>query len=54
MLDMTVAIATPATPKWNTITKIRFRQIFKIPDAIRQYNGRLVSPMLRSMAAPKL
>ena len=53
-LAIPVATATPATPIWKYITNNRFNMVFTMPAAIRIYRGRRVSPILRSMAAPKL
>ena len=54
ILERTVAIAVPATPKWSTMTRNRLRNTFRTPDIIRQNIGRLVSPMLRNTAEIKL
>ena len=51
---MIVAIATPATPIWNTITKNKLNRTLTTPAMIRKYSGRLVSPTARKIAAPKL
>ena len=53
-LAMPVAIATPSTPIFSTMTKNRLSMALATPATTRMYKGRLVSPMLRSMAAPKL
>ena len=34
-LEITVAMATPATPRWNPITRRRFKITFSTPDTIR-------------------
>jgi hypothetical protein len=47
-----VAIATPATPKLNTITSTILRHAFIIPAAIRNISGLLVSPTALRTAAP--
>ena len=54
ILEITVAIATPVTPRWKTITRKRLRAAFKTPATVRQYRGRFVSPILLNIAAPKL
>ena len=51
---MPVAMATPSTPIFKTITKKRFSMALATPATTRMYKGRLVSPMLRRIAAPKL
>ena len=51
---MIVANATPATPIWNTITKHKLNNTLIIPETIKKYNGRFVSPIDLSIAAPKL
>ena len=53
-LAIHVAIATPATLMWKTTTSKRLSKAFTTPAAIRMYNERFVSPMLRRMAAAKL
>ena len=53
-MAITVAIATPSTPICKASTKKRFRLTLIQPDASMAYKGRLVSPLLRSRAAPKL
>ena len=52
--EMTVAMATPATSSFMTITKKRFKMMFTAPARKRKYSGRWVSPWARSSAAPKL
>ena len=52
--EMTVAMATPATSSFMTITKKRFKMMFTTPARERKYSGRRVSPWARSSAAPKL
>ena len=50
--ETTVAIATPATSRLNTITRNIFRPALITPDTIRKYSGRFVSPTARRIAAP--
>ena len=52
--EMMVAQATPATPMLKPMTNSRFSTTFTMPEAIRKYSGRRVSPTARSTAAPKL
>lgn len=52
--EMTVAMATPATSRWHTMTKNRFSTMLTTPARERKYSGRWVSPSARSRAAPKL
>lgn len=52
--EMTVAMATPATPRWNTMTRNRFKMTFTTPAMVKKYSGRFVSPTERKIAAPKL
>ena len=52
--EMMVARATPATLRWQTMTKNRFSTALRMPAAVRKYRGRWVSPWARRMAAPKL
>ena len=54
IFDITVAMATPATPSLKQITSTRFKTTFTIPDKIRYYIGLLVSPKLLNAADPKL
>ena len=49
-----VAIATPATPMWNTVTNSRSSTVFVTAEKIRKYSGLLVSPTARRMPAPML
>ena len=52
--ETTVAIATPATPSRQTITKNRFSSTLTVPETDRKKNGFFVSPKARSTAAQKL
>ena len=52
--DTTVAMATPATSRWKTMTSRRFSPAFRTPAQVRQNSGRRVSPMLLRMADAKL
>ena len=52
--EMTVAVATPSTLMWQTMTKKRFRHAFTTPETVRKTMGRFVSPNARRSAAPKL
>jgi len=51
---ITVAIATPLIPQWNTATKRISRTIFKQLLMIRNRSGRLVSPTALKIALPIL
>ena len=53
-LEMTVAVATPFTVIFSTMTKKRFSITFKMPEKASACSGMRVSPMLRKMAASKL
>jgi len=52
--EITVAMATPATSSFMTMTKNRFRMMLTTPARDRKYSGRWVSPSARSRALPKL
>ena len=52
--EIIVGIATPLTPNFSTMTKKRFSATFTSPENVRIYSGRLVSPVERTIAAPKL
>ena len=52
--EITVGMATPSTPMWNTMTNTRFRITLMTPASSKKYRGRWVSPTARRMAAPKL
>jgi len=52
--EITVAQPTPSTPIPRPTTKNRFKTTFTTPAMNRKYSGRLVSPMARRMALPKL
>lgn len=52
--DTVLAMATPATLSWHTITKNRFSITFTMPATIIMISGRRVSPAALSTALPKL
>ena len=52
--EITVAMATPATPRRQTITKNRFSSTLTEPEMDRKKNGFFVSPKARRTAAQKL
>ena len=53
-LEVTVAMATPATSRCTTMTRNRFRSTLAMPETIRHSSGVRVSPLLRKMADSKL
>ena len=53
-LPVKVARPTPATPMSQKSTNTTLSETLTTPAAMRLYMGRLVSPTLRSTAAPKL
>ena len=52
--EMTVAVATPLTVIFSTITKKRFSATFSSPEKNSAISGERVSPTLRNIAASKL
>ena len=48
--DTTVAMATPLTPIFRTMTKTRSSMIFKMVVTIRKYRGVFESPRPRNTA----
>ena len=52
-VEMSVAMATPATPRLQMITKNRFKSTLMIPEIVKVAKGRPLSPFARSMAEPK-
>ena len=52
--DITVAIATPFTVIFSTMTKNRFSSTLTTPEKASAFSGVFVSPMLRNIAASKL
>ena len=52
--ENTVAAATPNTPRSKTITSSRSKTVFSAQQTIKSYNGFLVSPTARKIAAPTL
>ena len=49
-----MARATPATSRWNTITRKRFNAALKKPEKTKAIRGRFVSPTHLRIAEPKL
>ena len=51
--EITVAVATPATPMPNPATKTMFSTMFTRPEMMRTMSGLVESPRARRMDDPK-
>ena len=52
--EITVGMATPSTPMWKMMTKIKFKMTLTTPAMNRKYRGRWVSPTARQDGRAKV